>query len=424
MRLAKVLLTWASLCVSAAAQADDAITAAQEFRTICGADAGALWGVSLCGPLLIVDPSTRAAWGTQPDSNGVLSPSDNQGGWVGTLPPNIGIANTAADWGGVRWSMILAPLPTISEERRVLLAHEAWHRIQDQIGLSAVGSDNAHLSAEQGRYFMRLEMRALATALMSASAARRRAALDALAFRRARLALFPDATSDEAALDRNEGLAAYTGVKLGAGQNAAIFAARSLGAYDRHSALARAYAYATGPAYGLLLDEFQPDWRRRLTNFAPADLLAMALRAPQLSDRQLSRLERRYGGPTVAREERDRAAAERTRVAELRNRYSVGPRLVLPLSQAQMEFDPNQVTPVDGLGSYYSRLTLRDRWGEIIADEGALISADFQWVSVAQPAPDGQSGPGWRLRLAPGLVVVEPGADGAWRVPSPPETTQ
>ncbi len=100
-----------------------------------------------------------------------------------------------------------------------MLAHEAWHRVQDSIGLPQAPSTCAHLESEQGRYLLRLEMRALSVAMRSRNRARQRAAEDALRFRAARLALFENAVFEERALDRNEGLAAYTGVVLGAEGN-------------------------------------------------------------------------------------------------------------------------------------------------------------------------------------------------------------
>ena len=389
-------------------------SATEELRSICDADRGQLWRVSLCGPLIVVDPATRAAWASQADGGGLLT-SLNDGGWRGVLPQGVPVANSTVTWSGVRWIMLAGPLPADASQRRVLLAHEAWHRIQDQIGLAAQSSDAAHLESERGRYFMRLELRALATALRSRSSSRRRAAQEALLFRAARLAEFRTAAASEAALDRNEGLASYTGVKLGA-EEPDFFAARTLDQYDSHQAFARAYAYATGPAYGLLLDDYAEDWRRNLGRFSPADLLARALPGKEISPRRLRRTAERYGGPAIAVEERDRALAQRARITELRQRFGQGPRLELPLRQMQYEFDPSQVTPIEGLGNFYSSLTLRDVWGELVAAQGAVIDANFTRLTAAAPAPGGLAGPGWRLRLNPGFGVAGPDGQGVVRV--------
>ncbi|MGH6951755.1 MAG: hypothetical protein ACREH4_12845 [Vitreimonas sp.] len=388
--------------------------AAAELQNMCANDGSQLWRVSLCGPLIVVDPATRSAWASQADSGGVLR-ANGGGGWIGALPQGVPLANSAVTWSGVRWIMVMSPLPRDATERRVLLAHEAWHRIQEQIALAGRSSDAPHLETERGRYFLRLEMRALATALRSRASARRHAAEDALLFRAARLAEFSSAAGAEAALDRNEGLASYTGVRLGAEQPD-IYAARTLDQYDLQQAYVRSYAYATGPAYGVLLDDYAEDWRRNLGNFAPADLLAGATPPPRLRPRSVRRAAERYGGADIAVQERDRAIAQRTRIAELRQRYATGPRLELPLRQMQFEFDPTRVTSVEGLGTFYSRLTLRDLWGELVAADGALVDTASTQATAAAPDAGGLSGPGWRLRLNPGYAVSGPDGSGVRRV--------
>ncbi|ANP44725.1 hypothetical protein [Candidatus Viadribacter manganicus] len=385
--------------------------AASELQAMCGADSGQLWGASLCAPLIVVDQQTRQAWATQRAGAFTLTPN---GGWVGVLPEGAPIANTTVDWAGTRWVMVIGPLPEDATSRRVLVAHEAWHRAQSSIGLAMQNANAAHLETERGRYLMRLELRALATAMLSNGRARRNAAKDALNFRMARLASFPQALTSEASLDRNEGLASYTGVRLGAGEQAHLFAARTLDDFDHHPSLARSYAYASGPAYGLLLDEFAPTWRTLLATWAPADLLVSPLRTEQLNARQLLRRAESYGGPQILIEERNRAETQRQLIAGLQTRFS-GSRLELPLGQMQFEFDPNAVTPVEGLGTVYQTLTLRDVWGEFRAGGGALISPDFSRLTASQPGQDGLSGPGWNLSLASGYRISAPDPAGIVR---------
>jgi hypothetical protein len=410
-----VLAVSLSLCALPALAQDYRLqsTAATELQQMCTVDAGELWTASLCGPLIVVDGNTRQAWATQHDNLNILSIASG-GGWAGVLPEGVPVANTTVDWGGVQWIMVVGPLPEDTITRRVLLAHEAWHRVQESLGLPMQGANAGHLETERGRYLMRLEMRALATAMLSNRRARRNAARDALAFRMARLSSFPEAPAAEAGLDRNEGLASYTGVRLGAGDQARQFAARTLNGYDQHQALARAYAYATGPAYGLLLDEYAPNWRTQLAAWAPADLLVSPLRARALSERDLQRRAGRYAGPQIAAEERARAENQRRLIAELIARYS-GARIELPLGQMQFEFDPEQVIPVPNLGTVYRRLVLRDAWGQLRATEGALISPSFDRLIAAAPDPDGLAGPGWTLDLAPGYHISAPDAEGVVR---------
>jgi hypothetical protein len=398
------------------ASAQDVVTAASaaaELQQICREDAGRLWGVSLCGPLMVVDPATRRVWTSDPDEAGLLQQAGM--GWVGALPEGVPIANTSMEWAGVRWIQVMAPLPANADERRALVTHEAWHRAQVALGLAAQPSNAAHLENERARTLMRLEFRALGVALRSAGRGRRQAAEEALLIRAARLAEFPGAAEQESALDRNEGLAAYTGVKLAITENPDLFAARLLDRYERHDAFARVYAYATGPAYGLLLDDFRPTWRRELGQDAPADLLIGALQLRTWSNSELRQASERFGGAAIAAEERARAEAQRARIAALRLRFDRGPRVELPLENMQMEYDPNTVTQIEGLGTFYGVLTVRDAWGELRAEDGALISADSRRLLVSTPAPGAVSGPGWRLTLTPGRQLVGPDGAGVFR---------
>src|SRR5690606_15590447 len=135
--------------------------AARELRDMCGEDRGRLWGVSLCGPLLVGDPASRSVWASDQDREGLLTRAGDGG--MGVRPDGVAAANHALVWAGVRWSMVLAPLARDAAERRVLIAREAWHRLQPQLRFEAHSPVAARLETERGRILLRLEMRALAT---------------------------------------------------------------------------------------------------------------------------------------------------------------------------------------------------------------------------------------------------------------------
>ena len=108
-----------------------------------------LWSKDLYGPMLFVDPQTRWAWANQPDSAGVLKPDGDI--YAGLLPDDVLIANTAIDWQGQTWSVVLWPLPKDLQERLSLLLHESFHRIQRTLGLPANDPTLDHLSTLNGR---------------------------------------------------------------------------------------------------------------------------------------------------------------------------------------------------------------------------------------------------------------------------------
>jgi hypothetical protein len=399
-----------------AQQAMDARAVFDQAEAICQADDGALWGVSLCGPILIVDPATRHAVASQAGDSDALSETD--GVFTGVLPDDVMIANTAVDWDGVRWTMLLAPLPEEVETRAGLIAHESWHRIQDQLGLPMASPTPDHLATAEGRIAMRLEWRALAAAVSAPNAeGLRTATRDALIFRAARHAQAGEAGAEqERALELNEGLAEYTGVKLSGAIDPHRDVAATLRAAEEADAFPRMFAYASGPAYGLLLDDAAPGWREGLT--AKSDLgallgAAVGFAAPEDPVALFARTAAAYGGQAVADEE---LAAHETR-AGLTTRWSdrlvAGPVLRLPLENIRVSFDPNALQPLPPHGVVYPTATITDVWGVLTVTDGALIAGDWSAVTVTAPGDgDALSGDGWSLEMTEGWRLAPGARDG------------
>ncbi|HEV8432882.1 MAG TPA: hypothetical protein VGR95_05670, partial [Thermoanaerobaculia bacterium] len=223
-----------------------------DVRVASDEDGGKLWGRPLYGPILFVDPQTRYVVANQQDAGGVLKAA-GVGVFDGTLPKDVVIANTATDWSGTHWTMVMwGAVSPVSVARRRLVLHECFHRIQNDLGLPATNANNPHLDTLEGRYWYLLELRALSAALKG----EKQAIADVLAFRAKRRSLFADAAANERALEANEGLAEYTGFALrGTGaEETRLAIARRLDGTDRGESFVRSFAYSTGPAYGLLLD--------------------------------------------------------------------------------------------------------------------------------------------------------------------------
>lgn len=378
-----------------------------DVRAALARDGGKLWGVPLDGPLLFVERSTRQVLATDSDSAGVLHPAGAM--FAGVLPASINVANTAFHWNGRLWSMIMWPLPTDTLRRRMLLIHELWHRVQGDLGLPPTGPANSHLDLPDGRLWLQLEWRALARALGRSGRERREAIADVLTFRAVRRNRFPGSASEESALERHEGLAEYTGIRL-ASESPGARAAQARAAIDRSASLAsfvRSFAYVSGPAYGLLLDDSRPGWRRQLGGGVDlGDLLRAAHRlpAPDSSVAAAEARAKRYGLDSLRAAENERERARQERLAVLRRRFIDGPTLRIPLRSPQLGFDPGGLQPLDSLGTVYTSLRITESWGILDAPEGGLIAPG--WDAVTVPAPtattgDTLRGPGWTLSLDP-----------------------
>src|SRR5215218_371965 len=227
----------------------------QEAQALCERDGGRLWGVSICMPVVIADARTRTFATSQPP------PDAPRPKLIGILMGPIKWGDTM--WAALTWDMVANQPPHV---RNAMFLHESFHIVQMRLGLRVGTLSAEHLDSPDGRYWLRLEWHALARALRESGAARALAVRDALAFRQARHARFPDKVETERALDINEGLASYTGIVLAAPSRADALASalHELAGRESGESYVRTFAYASGPMYGLLLDAASPGWTRRV----------------------------------------------------------------------------------------------------------------------------------------------------------------
>ncbi|HEV7671186.1 MAG TPA: hypothetical protein VGS22_21935 [Thermoanaerobaculia bacterium] len=392
---------------------DQARLALDEAHLACTEDAGKLWGRTLCGPLLLVDPASRFVVANEPDGEGLLAP--REGVFTATLPDTVVVANTATSWAGKRWTMVMWPSvgPRPVQQRRLLM-HESFHRIQEDLGLPAANANNPHLDELEGRYWFLLELRALAAALRSEDP--HAAIADALAFRAHRQATFDGAAALERALENNEGLAEYTGYALRGTADAEtrLAAAQRLDDVDRDHSFVRGFAYLTGPAYGLLLDEKSAGWQRSFS--ATSDLPAMlgaAVGVSAAGDAAASRA-RVYDDGTLRAAEEGRAARQAALLTGYRARLVDGPVLAISLDGANYGFDPDTVVALGDAGVVYPELEVSGPWGTLHTAEGVLLdSAHGRLIFGAMDSTGIRLEAGWKLGPGPrkgDLVLVAPAA--------------
>ena len=421
------VLVVAAKSTTAQAPAIDAGKARQYFteaKALSDRDNGVLWKAQLCGPLLFVDPDTRYAVANQADAEGKLKPLG--GLFAGTVPPELGVANTALKWAGVEWTMVIWPLPTYKQPRTRLMLHECFHRVQAQIGLPPTAPQNGHLDSLEGRIWLQMEWRALEHAFWQQGEERKRDVADTVYFRNYRRSLFPAAETNENALEMNEGMAEYTGFKLSTSspeEYAVAVAAWLRSAPTRTPSYGRSFAYTSGPAYGGLLDLANKNWRTGLTpqtNLGQLLSQAYGVQVPAPDKAEAMRRAQRYEGGEVVAIETEKEVKHQARVAAARKLFVDGPVLRLPASQEfNYTYDPNEVLTLDDrLTLYEGEIQVTDTWGLLKTTEGALIvRSDKGFVRVQVPAPTDATkspltGKGWTLELKPGWKLVPEGRAG------------
>lgn len=396
-----------------------------EYLDTCHRDGGRLWGVSLCGPLIVVDGMSGFAMATAVPPAGHFERHGRL--WIGRVPKGMQVANTAMDWAGQRWSTVRFPLPDSQFHQRQLLLHESFHRVQPGLGLEARDAINGHLDSRDGRILLRLELRALAKAVTSPPAEAGRAVIDAATFRARRYQLFPGADTLEYSLEIQEGLAEYTGTRLalGAANIAKMGNVTDAEAqFESEPTFVRSLGYGTGPLLGLLLDRFAPRWRSRVRAAGFAAQLWAAVRFSPPADLAAAVKDRmsRYHGDQLTREETSREENRARALADYRARLIEGPVVILLADQLSRSFNPNNLVPLDNAGTVYPDGAFEADWGTLTVSEGgALVAPSNREVRVAakptiDPAARTISGPGWVLHLKEGWVLKPGQRDGDWTV--------
>src|SRR5262252_4296720 len=381
----------------------------EEVTKLCERDAGRLWGVSLCGPMVIFDQANGTRATSQPEP-------------AGPLPRFPGFADGPVTWGGMRWfSWPLYMLAgKTADERQRLLLHGLFHRIQAELGFTADNGFNEHLDTLEGRVWMQLEWRALRRALESSGSDRAEAIADALAFRRERRRLFSGAADNERRDEIREGLASYTGIVAWANSPADAHraAAIALAGGESQSSFVGNFEAASGPAYGVLLDDLLPGWRRQVRGTSDlGDLLASATNRPPATD--VAKAAARYDGATLRTREEARDRAQQVRVAELRRRFVDGPVLTMPAAGSGTS-DTTGSVGIPGAGTVFFRnFTLSAQWGRLNANNGVLRSADGTTLSVPVSGRlEGTTlqGDGWTATLNSGWVVRPAARPGSFNI--------
>jgi hypothetical protein len=388
----------------------------QQLKQTSDRDAGKTWGAPLYGPMIFVDPRSGYLVANQADLEHKLTP--REGVFVGTLPKEINPANTAIDWAGVHWTMVLWPVSDFRQARERLLLHECFHRLQEQLGLPARDAVNAHLDTLNGRIWIQMEWRALERASRQTGSARKSAIADALLFRNYRRSLFPNSAKNENALELNEGLAEYTGVKLSSADlgETLVRANLILRQARNNPTFARSFAYISGPAYGALLDLSGRPWRGGMKQ-AP-DLGALLQQRYAITVRVSEAAARaalaRYDGEEIVTIETEQDRRRNQQIADARKKFIDAPVLLLSLTaDASYSYDPNNVMGIDASNTIYPTLRLVDAWGVLTVSNGAWVERDGtgRVVSARVPAPPDLSarplkGDGWSLEIAIGWEVV------------------
>ncbi len=366
-----------------------------------------LWGIDLYNPILLVDPETRVLYANVPDSGAVLKQKGAI--FTGLLPENINIANTSLHWNGTEWAMVMLPLPEDPELCIGLLAHELFHVSQPRLGF-AMGSPgkNDHLDAKEGRIWLRLELEALTEALLSQTMDdQAKYIAHALTFRKFRYSIYENSAENENSLELNEGLAEYTGLMISSSteEESIDHLIKMLENFYKTASFVQSFPYVTIPVYGFLLSDIDPGWNKKIsctTNLTDFFIQSFHVDIPKDLKKSVDSISLFYGEASIRAGECLREEKRESKTTLLKAMFIEQPHLEIRVVNMNFAFDPQTIIPLEDHGSVYFTVRVSDTWGILSAVKGALISPQFDRVTVGLPtATEGRniSGDGWTLQL-------------------------
>lgn len=367
------------------------------------------WPIDIYGRLMFVDSESRFVVANQQNKHNSFDQYDDV--FVGFLDHIYGIANTSKIVYDEMWTMV--DIKYVSDktpyERNWIIAHESFHRIQDEIGLPAANPENAHLESKDGRIFLQLELQALKQALLSQNAERRNAIKNALIFRNHRFELFENAEVEECRFEMHEGMAEYTGAVLSGNNKESLeeILALKIDQIDTTKNMKWFFAYLTGPAYGLLLDAYHSDWICKVsiqTNLAKMLQSQLEINIAQNTHNSIPEIIVKYDGNAIIEKEETLFKAKAEKRKQYLQKYSDNSTLVIPLSsQMRISFDPMNAFELEEYGTIYpGKSHISDQWGVLEADQDILLSKDWKYLKLTEPIiinDDLIQGDNWKLSL-------------------------
>jgi len=306
------------------------------------------------------------------------------------------------------------PLPANKNDRVRLLTHELFHRAQPALGFKLYNVSNDHLDQKDGRVYLRLELEALKAALLASSRTDMKTHLrDAFIFRNCRRSLYAGSDTTENLLELNEGIAEYTGLIMSGMNKKEVQKdiVKGIAGFLTNPTFVRSFAYQTTPIYGYLLYDMNKEWNRDIsvrTNLTEYFMKAFDIALPDyLNDAATTTMDR-YNGQSIVAEENAREEKTKERIAEYKRRFLEQPHLELRFINMNISFDPRNIMPLEDKGTVYPTIRVTDNWGILTVENGALLSANFDKITVCVPTAISDAkvvGDGWTLELRNGYTV-------------------
>ena len=394
--------------------AEKALACFSEIEEACSKDNGTLWGQNLYGPLMFVDRTSRKITANKPDSEGLLKLKD--GVYTGLYPTESIINITTINFGGTTFG--LAPLPTEEDSFRTMVRgiHALFHSFQKEKGINPESFNIVIMDEKEARLWMKLEWKALKKAITSDGEEQILAIRDALIFRGSNRESYPRYELLENRFETYEGLATFTYYLLGTG-TPGEFRTNMLEYLDRiytFQSYARSYGAIHGALYATLLHDKGFDFKSispDTTDLGRLVRLQYQIELPEKCRDVAGSIALHYNINEIYREEDQRLVEMRERLLSRVSVFTEKPVVLLELESPSFDFEPEDVSYLDTVGTLYHGLRVSDNWGKLTVDEGdGLVSNNYKYIRItAKGLKEDRNhitGEGWQIILSDGWEVA------------------
>lgn len=386
---------------------EKAIASFSEIEQACNRDAGNLWGKNLYGPLMFVDRTSRKITANQPDREGLLKLRD--GVYSGSYPAESIINTSAVIFGGTTFG--LAPLPVEEDDYRIRSRgiHALFHSFQKEKGIYPGSFNIVIMDEKEARLWMKLEWKALRKAITSEGEEQATAIRDALIFRGSNRESYPRYALLENSFETYEGLATFTYMMIGS-DSPEEFRTRLLEYLDRIYTLqsyARSYGAIHGALYATLLHYKEFDFKSISPDTVDLGRLVRMhyrIELPEKCRDVAGSIALHYNINDIYREEDQRLLEMKERLKDRVSIFTEKPVVLLELESPSFDFEPENISYLDTLGTLYHGLRVSDNWGKLAVDAGdCLVSNNYKYLRItARGLKEDRnhiSGEGWNIIL-------------------------
>ncbi len=301
-------------------------------------------------------------------------------------------------WKGQDWAFYSYPFSgyETKKKRQDLFFHEAFHRNQPFIGLDGKWTQCKHLNSSEARSLLKLEYNALLKALKETNF--EVYLTDALTFRAYRYYLYPNAYIEEQEIEMLEGLAEYTGLKLGGYFTDEIYDILQ----KRMSFNPQMFAYFSGAIYGFILDKSERNWQKEIKqndNFLYFTQKTFDLKLPNNIKSHIEKIRNDYNWQQISSDERKSTHDIKEKEKKYTKLFLKKEVVKIELKQVKgFVFKSSIIFPFES-GKVYNGVSANGDWGKLVAKDEIYIG-DALYLPTPFTIKNKQiNGNGWILYL-------------------------